>query len=292
MILSKTARLLMCDGKYKNVESVRKGNAFLDHNGQLNQIMNIKPVLLNASISIRNRNWYLPTKLPLETMVFTKQNTWEHVYNLEVDTKLKNLNIIRLLESNYGGLYADVSRTTDNFDVGRFIGRFLAIGGFDDNDTNPYLFASSPSTLGQNVKVYKKAFPILGFNLENYKFYIDTTIFAFLWKIYSDPLLFIVSNNKKSFLMMGLNCGILEGLKEDVYHNNMSPFLIEKLYLLEEALHLKTKKKHGDYVKTIHPSYESDECIQFESKYESSYIVNNIIMQSASATATASMSVE
>ena len=285
MIISKSARLLMCDGKYKNAQSVREGNAFLDHSGSLNQIIAIKPVLLNAQVILRAKKWYIPTKIPFETMVLTKENKWEHVYKLEIDTRLKRPNVIRLIENNHGALSTDVSRTTDNFDIGRFIGRFLAIGGFDDHDANPYLFSNSSKSLGQNVEIYKKAFPILGFTFENYKLYIDTTIFDFLWKIYNDPLFFIVSNNKKSVLMAGMRCGIIEGLKSDVFNNNMSPFLIEKLYLLEEALEFargKTKKQLCNNLKDILATYETEEYLEFESNRESSFIVNNIIMQSAS----------
>lgn len=287
MILSKNARLLMCDGKYKTVQSVREGNAFLDHCGKMNQIMTIKPVSLNAYITFRSRKWYVPTKIPIEMMVLTKQNKtkWEYIYNLEIDSKLQSPKLITLLESTYGAIYTDLDRTTDNFDVGRFIGRFLAIGGFDDHDTNPYLYANSSMSLGSNVKIYKKAFPILGFTYENYKLYIDMTIFSFLWNIYTDPLLFIMSNKTKTFLMMGVKYGILEGLKADVFNNNMSSFLMEKLYIIDEALGMKTNEQYSNCVKEISANYESDksdECIEFESKYKSSFIVNNVIMQSAS----------
>lgn len=250
-MLSTKSKVLLANGKYKNVSSLSIGDSLVNHRGQVINILSIsdsKEKVIASKVS--SKRWYTATYLPTPG---TKILSVEYP---------KYINFVK--DTN--------KELMDTVDLGIFVALFLTKGTFDESNNSPCIIFDSSKDFDNGLKLFKSLFPKLLICYEHNKMYIDPYLTPFLMNLKPNIHKYIVSNKKNTLFLIGLEMGV--NMYTDV--SNVSPDILEMMYLV----YLQKGVMNINYIESLRETEVEVRKIEFDANVDDSTLfLDNILIR-------------
>lgn len=250
-MLSTKSKVLLANGKYKNVSTLSVGDSVVNHRGDVINILSISDCKEKVTASkVTSKRWYTNTFLPIpETKILSTEYP-KHIKFVK-DTN-KDL--------------------MDTIDLGAFLGLFLTKGVIDENNNSPCIIFDKAEDFDNGLKLFNTLFPKLLTCYEYNKMYIDPYLTPFLLNLKPNIHKYIVANKTNNLFLAGLEMGI----KMNTDISNVSPEILEAMYLI----YLQQGTMDDNSIKSLEESQTDVRCVEFDaSLYDTTLFLDNILIR-------------
>ena len=268
-MLTLDSRLLMYNGKYKSGHQLRIGDTFVSCQGHHHTVVAMERFIAPC-VTLRTQSWYAPTHVIDSEEVLSDDNVWKRPNML---TSVAVAPVKKIIGPSRYKLH----RMSNSMEIGIFLGRFLAAGGFNEDDDRPYLMTGKDKQ--NEIDVYQNAYPYNTYTLTNTSnmIYLDRSLQSMLGDLLASPELFILEHCDKKVLLMAIRKGLTTALREHL-NMNLEPRTLELVYLIDNLL----SHKHDSRVTEMSEKFVAKKCLYLDtdSKEDSvTFVVNNMMMR-------------
>ena len=273
-MLAIDSRLLMYNGKYKSGHQLRVGDTFVSGQGQHYTVIAMEKFIAPC-LTLRTQTWYASTHVIDSDEILDSKYIWRRPSSLTHVADVPMKTIVRPDKNK------PVHKMSNNMEIGIFLGRFLAAGGFNEDDDTPYIMTGKDKN--NEIEIYQNAYPHSKYTSTSASnlIYLDRSLQSMLSELLTNPELLILENSDKTILLIAIRKGLIAALRENLYMN-LEPRIIEIIYLID---HLLSKHKHD---KQYHVTLTSDKVVAKQCLYLDTdskddecitFVVNNMMMR-------------
>jgi hypothetical protein len=267
-MLTLDSRLLMYNGKYKSGHQLRIGDTFVSSQGQHHNIVAMETVFAPC-VTVRTSNWYAPTNVIYTNEVLDHKHVWKRPHMVSSLAVVPMKNIISVARYK-------LHKVSNKPEIGMFLGRFLAAGGFNEDDDTPYIMTGKDKQ--NEIDVYQNAYPYNTYTSTSTStlIYLDKSLQSMLCDLMTSPELFILANADKTTLLMSIRKGLTTALRDNL-NMNLEPRLLEIVYLLDHLV-AHTHK----HVTRPSSKFVTQKCLYLDTDTTDdniTFVMNNLIMR-------------